>query len=289
MYPDELEYYSAESLGEARELLAANADRDARLLAGGSGLVTSMKFGEASPDVLVDVSGVDSLSGIDVGAGGATVGALTTHAELVDEDLTTATPILPAMAEHVADRQVRNRGTLGGNLAEADPCADPPAAVLAAEATLVLDTPSGERSVDATEFFRGDGETTLSERDIITAIRVPEHDSAAYEKKIHPASGYAMVGVAAVTDVEDGVLTDAGVAVTGVHDPPVRLRGVEEAVEGTALDDVDPAEAVIDAAAELDPDGLIGDVHASGTFRAELVPTYVERSLREALDGDWRR
>lgn len=286
MYPDDFKYYSAESLREARELLAANAGRDARLLAGGSGLVTSMKLRGASPDVLVDVSGVDTLSGIDIGAEGATVGALTTHAELLDEDLTTATPVLPATAEHVADRQVRNRGTLGGNLAEADPCADPPAAVLAAGATLVLDTPSGERSVNATEFFQGDGETVLSERDVLVAIRVPEHDSAAYEKKTHPASGYAMVGVAAVADIEDGVVTDAGVAATGVHDPPVRLRSVEEAVEGAALDDVDPADAATDATAELDRDRLIGDVHASGAFRAELLPTYVERSLRGALDSE---
>lgn len=286
MYPDKFEYYCAESLREARELLAANADCDAQLLAGGSGLVTSMKLEGTGPDVLVDVSGVDALSGIDVGAEGATVGALTTHAELIDEDLTTVTPILPATAEHVADRQVRNRGTLGGNLAEADPCADPPAAVLAAGATLVLDTPSGERSVDATDFFQGDGETALSERDVLAAIWVPEHDTAAYEKKTHPASGYAMVGVATVADIEGGVVTDAGVAATGVHDPPVRLRSVEEAVEGTALDDVEPAEAATDAAAELDRDRLIGDVHASGAFRAELLSTYVERSLQEALDSE---
>lgn len=287
MIPGEFDYYRASTVAEALDLLRAQADRNPQLLAGGHGLLPSMKTGEASPEVLVDVSGVDALGGIEADAEGVTVGALVTHADLAaSERLREHARVLAEAAANVADRQVRNRGTMGGNLAEADPAADLPAAALAADATIRARGPDGERAIHAKDFFVGREETVLADDELITAIFVPHGEGAgAYAKKTHPATGYAMVGVAAVVAVEDGDVTDARVAANGVLDRAVRLRAVEDALFGVPADDSgvvgDAAERAGD---DLDPDRLVGDVHASGEFRAHLLETYAERAIGTALE-----
>lgn len=305
MFPPQFDYRRAETVEGALDLLAASGDRDARPLAGGHGIVPDLKAGDASPDLLVDVSGVDALAGIDADGGAVTVGALATHADLASSSvLRERAPVLAAAAEHVGDPQIRNRGTIGGNLAEADPAADLPAAVVAADATLHLRGPGGERTVPATAFFEGAGETALAEDELLASVEVPAHPAGAYVKRTHPATGYAMVGVAAVatvgeattavdgtatavdgaaTAVGEGTVTDAGVAATGVMDHAVRLRSVEDAVEGAPVD-LDVGAAAERSTEALDPDRQVGDAHASAAFRADVLPTFVERAVRTALD-----
>lgn len=281
MYPPDCDYYRAGDVNEALDLLADHAAADPALFAGGQGLVTDMKTGEAAPGVLVDISGIDRLRGIEAVDTGVTVGALTRHADLaVSGTLRERVPVLARAADHVADRQVRNRGTLGGNLAEADPAADLPAAVLAADATLVLEGQGGERTVDTREFFEGDGATALDDREVLTAVRLAPADGSAYVRKTHPATGYAAVGVAAAVEVADGGVTDARVAVTGVTDRARRLRSVEAAL--TDGDDV--SRAAERATGDIDAERLLGDAHFSGDYRRRVLPTYVERALDAAVD-----
>lgn len=291
MIPADCDYYRANSVGEALDLLETHADRNPELIAGGHGLVPDMKTGEASPGVLVDIDGVEDLRSIEADAEGVTVGALARHANVAE-----ATPlrenalVLAETAENVGDVQVRNRGTLGGNLAEADPAADLPAAVLAADATLVVRSREGERTVPSGEFFLGDGETALADDEIITHVRVPRSEgTGAYAKKTHPASGYAMVGVAARVAVEDGVVSDARVAATGVADCATRLPTVEDRLAGERVADEAAVETVAEtaaenAAADLDSERLVGDAYASGEFRAQLLSAYARRALETALD-----
>lgn len=285
MYPPDCDYYRAESIGAALELLADHAAADPALLAGGQGLVTAMKTGEAAPGVLVDIGHLEDLRGIDADGAGITVGALTRHADLgAAGPVSERVPVLGAAAARVGDRQIRNRGTIGGNLAEANPAADLPAAVLAADGTLVARGPDGQRRVDARAFFKGDGETALGDREILIAVRFPaDGHGGAYVKRIHPASGYALVGVAAAVDGDDGRVRSARVAATGVADRAFRLPSVESALTGTAGNADTVARAAPRAASDLDTDRLVSDPWASGTFRAEVLPTYVERALGQAL------
>lgn len=296
MFPPRFDYRRPESVDEALALLS---DHGAHPVAGGQGLVQDLKLGDADPDLLVDVAGLDALAGLADRGDALAVGALTTHADLASDDaVAERAPVLRATARELGDRQVRNRGTVGGNLAEADPAADLPAAVLAADATLDLLGPDGERTVPAGEFVAGPGETTLAGDELVTTVEVPAHDAGAYAKKTHPASGYAMVGVAAVIDVADGVLDRVGVAVTGATERPVRLGPVEEALAGRPVADLradrqaggdgapgddDVAAAAARAGVGVDPDSLRGDVHASRAFRAELLEPYTERALEAAL------
>jgi len=291
MFPPEVDYVRADDLPAAREHLAG-AD-DAALLAGGHGLLPAMKAGEAAPGLLVDVSGVDALAGRAVDADGARVGALTTHAELLGVPaLAERVPVLPATAERLADRQIRNRGTVGGNLAEADPAADLPAAVLAAGGAVRVDGPDGERSVAAGEFLRGGGDTALGAGDVVVAVDVPTHDAAAYRKRTHPASGWATVGVAVAadlggdeadaTDNDAPTVEDPGVGVAGVADRQQRLGGVEAALAGERATPATLAAAADRARDSLDGP-LRGDHLVSGEHRRDVLPTVVERALGEAF------
>lgn len=285
MYPAQCEYHRTETVRGALDLLERHADGDARLLAGGQGLVTDMKVGEAAPDVLVDIGAVDRLRGVVTGEEAVTVGALTTHADLASSTaLHEAVPVLAAAAGQVGDRQVRNRGTIGGNLAEADPAADLPATVLAADGAVAVEGPGGERTVDARELFHGDRETALGEREVLTHVRLSRTRGAgAYVKRTHPATGYAMVGVAVDLGVADGAVTAANVAVAGVADRPTRLPSVEDGLAGLAVDSEDVSMAAERAPEDLDGERLVDDAHASGEFRAGVLPAYVERAVETAV------
>lgn len=285
MFPAQCDYHRAGTVEAALYLLGVNEDRDARLLAGGQGLVQDMKTGAERPDVLVDVGGVDGLGTVEQRGDAVEIGALATHADLArSASLRADAPVLADAASEVADRQVRNRGTIGGNLAEADPAADLPAAVLAAGATVHVEGPDGERSIPADEFFGGGGTTALADDEMLTRVDVPATgDGGAYVRKTHPTSGYATVGVGARVAVADDVVTRARVGITGVLDGPVGLPSVEEALAGTAAD-ADALEATELATADLDRARLRTDPAVTGEYRAEILPVYVERALQAALE-----
>lgn len=288
MYPATYDYQQASTVAEAVTHLS-KADGDTTLLAGGQGLIPDMKSGAKTPDTLVDISDIDRLHTIESRDDVVVIGALVTHAELAtSEQLHAHAPTLPETAQSVADRQIRNRGTVGGNLAEADPEADLPAAMLAVDATFDVEGPQGTREIPATEFFVDSGETALAADEMLTAIRVPSSDGGTYLKRTHPASGYAMVGVAIALDVTGDTLEAVRVATVGVTDRPIRLPAVEAELAGTATEAISDGpvldHATQQAEADLADYSLHGDAYASGPFRAALVPTLLGRAVETALE-----
>lgn len=306
MFPAAFDYRRPESVDEALSALAAS---DAVALAGGHSLVPDLKARERTPGTVVDLGGLDSLRGVELDGDELVIGALTTYADLLAEAPAGVDVLLDA-TRAVGDRQIRNRGTVGGNLAAAEARGDLPAAAVAGDATLVLRCSAGRRTVAAEEFFRGDGETACGDDELLTEIRLPTVPSAsahrgegrlggAYAKKTHPSEGYAAVGVAARVVVTDGEVTDARVAVNGVFDRATRLDAVEEELIGVAAG-ADPAGAGASAEAGANAEGAIADAadHAtddvasadarsdhlvSGAYRVSLLPKYTRRAISPAL------
>src|SRR3970040_1141409 len=213
MYSSIVDYYRAASVADAVQMLKKN--KGAKLLAGGHSLIPSMKLRVTQPTLLVDIGRIKSLSGIKVGKKEVKIGALTTHAAVASSsDLKTACPILSEAAAFIADQQVRNRGTLGGSLANADPAADYPTLMLALGATITATGSKGTRDIEADKFFKDLFTTALMSDEVLTAITVPPYGhmpgmGSAYLKHRHPASSYAVVGVAAMLGVEDGIVARA--------------------------------------------------------------------------------
>ncbi|MFB6107740.1 MAG: xanthine dehydrogenase family protein subunit M [Haloplanus sp.] len=285
MFPDEFEYERAESVDHALELLEANPE--AEILAGGHSLLPTMKSGLANPDVLVDIGEIDAMQGIESEGDTVSVGALTTYATIADsETVQENVSVLAEAAHEVGDVQVRNRGTIGGNVAHADPASDLPAAVLAADATMVVQGPDGERRVDADDFFFGMYSTDVAEGELLTRVEFPAKPNAigTYAKKPSPSSGYAMVGVAVSLTVDSALVEDVGVAANGIMDHGVRLDPVEAALEGETLDDETVEAAAASAADDLDEMMMMDDLQASAEFRAQLLEAYAERALKEAAE-----
>jgi carbon-monoxide dehydrogenase medium subunit len=283
MYPDEFDYRRPETVAAAIDLLVEHPD--AEVLAGGHSLLPTMKFGLASPDLLVDIGSIEALRGVDGEGDTVSVGALTTYATVAESDaVAERSPPVAAAAHEIGDVQVRNRGTIGGNLAHSDPGADLPAAALVADATLVLQGPEGERRVDADEFFFGMYETDVDADELLTSVEFPARPEAvgAYVKKPSPSSGYAMVGVAVALTVDDGTVTDANVAANGVMDHGVRLDPVEAALSGERLDEDAVAAAAAVAASDLDESMMMDDLQASAEFRSQLLEAYTERAIDRA-------
>src|SRR5947208_7737399 len=201
MYPAPFDYFRPTSLDEAVQLLAQHGD-EAKLLAGGHSLIPAMKLRLAQPKALVDLGRIASLSGIREANGRLVLGAMTTHAEIEASPLVRSKcPLLAEVASHIGDMQVRNKGTIGGSLAHADPAADWPAAVLALDAEIEIAGPGGRRTVKADRFFVELLQTAIGTGEILSEIRVaPTPRSVAYEKTEQKASGFALCGVAAVVD-----------------------------------------------------------------------------------------
>jgi carbon-monoxide dehydrogenase medium subunit len=286
MYPDEFDYERPETVAEAIDLLVENPE--AEVLAGGHSLLPTMKSGLASPDLLVDISRIEEMRGIDHEDGTVSIGGLTTYATVADSDVVQESVEVLAKAAHaVGDVQVRNRGTIGGNLAHADPASDLPAAALAADATMVVQGPAGERRVDADDFFFGMYATDVAEDELLTAVEFSARPTAtgAYAKKPSPSSGYAMVGVAVSLTVDAGAVADVGVAANGVMDHGVRLHPVEDALRGATPNDETVEAAAAHAADDLDEMLMMDDLQASGEFRAQLLESYAERAIKEAGTG----
>jgi carbon-monoxide dehydrogenase medium subunit len=289
MYPDQFDYRRAESVADALDLLAEHGDEEAELLAGGHSLLPTMKSGLASPDVLIDVSEVPDLTGVETDGDATTVGAMTTYADVVaDEDVHEHCPAFAAAVEEIGDVQVRNRGTIGGNLAHADPASDLPGAALAADATIHAEGPDGERTIPADEYFLAMYTTALAEDELLTAVEIPnadEGDAGAYAKKASPASGYAMVGVAVRLHTDGETIEEARVGANGAFTEGRRLEPVEEALAGSDVDAEDLAADAGGRATEGVEDWeLMEDMQASAEFRGRLLEAYAERAIDDALD-----
>ncbi|MDZ7702428.1 MAG: xanthine dehydrogenase family protein subunit M [Halobacteriales archaeon] len=288
MYPGRFDYVEATSVEEALDLLAEHADAETELLAGGHSLIPTMKSGLASPDVLIDLGGVDDLRGIEHGDGVTTIGAMTPYADIVDDAaLREASTAFAEATAAVGDIQVRNRGTVGGNLAHADPASDLPGAALAADATVVVQGRDGERSVPAEEFFVGMYTTDVGEDELVTRVELPHQPAGAggaYVKKPSPSSGYAMVGVAATVEADGGEITAARVAANGALDHASRLEPVESALVGEPLDP-DVAEAAGGHATDdVEEWQLLDDLQASGEFRGHLLEVFAARAIDAAIE-----
>ena len=262
----EFNYYRAGSVRDAAKRLTAG---NALLLAGGMTLLPALKMRLNEPDELIDLAGIGELRGIKLSRKGAHVGATTTHAEVADNvELRAAVPVLPHAAEAIGDPQVRNRGTLGGSLANNDPAADYPAVALGLGATIF----TNKRKIAADDFFTGMFETALGRGEVITQVLFPIPQRAGYAKFPNPATRYALVGVC-VAQFKTGVR----VAVTGAAPSVYRLEDVEDA---RSEDCSEVALHGLTASAA----NLNDDMHAGAEYRAHLVQVMTRRALRMALD-----
>jgi len=258
------QFSAAKSVAEAKAAAAAGA----KILAGGQSLLPSMRLGLAAPDALASLSGIAELKGITVAGGVVKIGAMTTHATVAaSADVQKAIPALADLAGHIGDRQVRNRGTIGGSLANNDPAACYPAAVLGLGATVH----TNRRDIAADDFFQGLFATALQEGELITAVRFPVPPKAAYVKFVQPASRFALIGVF-VAQTAQGVR----VAVTGGGNGVFRHAAMEQALNAsftpTAL-----------AGVPTDEEQMSGDLHASSAYRAHLVGVMAQRAVAQAL------
>jgi carbon-monoxide dehydrogenase medium subunit len=285
MYAPDFAYYRAGSLAEAGQLLQQHPG--AKLLAGGHSLIPLLKFRLATPAALIDIGRLDELKGISVTDGRVRIGALTTHAELAaSSELAERCPALGEAAGLIGDPAVRNRGTIGGNVAHADPASDLPTVLRALDATIAVTVDDGERSIPAADFFEGMMETALGDHDIVTAIEVPAAGAGqgqAYVKFSHPASRYAVVGAAAAVTLVGGTVGVVAVALGGLVPAARRAASVEEALAGQAP----TADAIAAAAAAVSADlgdDLIGDIYASAEYRRAMAPVCVKRALRAAVE-----
>jgi carbon-monoxide dehydrogenase medium subunit len=239
-----------------------------RFLAGGQSLVASLKLRLANPEQLVDLGAIADLVGVGREGSGLKIGAMTRHADVAaSPDVKAVIPALADLAANIGDRQVRAMGTLGGSIANDDPAADYPAAVLALNAT--VNTTS--RKIAADDFFQGLFTTALQEGELITSVSFPQPKRAAYMKFRHPASRFALIGVF-VADTGSGVR----VAVTGGGNGVFRHAGLEQALAKSFT----PESA---ASVKIDPGDLASDIHASAAYRANLVSVMAQRAVAKAL------
>jgi carbon-monoxide dehydrogenase medium subunit len=282
MIPANFDYIAAKSLDEALSLLAKHKD-DAKLLAGGHSLLPAMKLRLAQPKVLIDLGKIKDLAYIKDDAGQIRIGAMTTHFQIETSDvLRRACPLFSETATNLGDMQVRNKGTMGGSIAHADPAADWPAAVIAVNAEIVAVGAKGERAIKADSFFVDMLTTALEPGEIIKEIRFAAPKGKvgqAYMKVRHPASGFAVVGIAVSLAADGGKCASCGVGVTGVSPKPYRAGGVERALKGASLD-----AKSLTAAASHAADGVEAntDLFASAEYRKHLAEVYTRRALETA-------
>lgn len=277
MYAATFDYHRPTTVDEAIALLAKHGD-DAKLLAGGHSLIPAMKLRLARPTVVVDIARIASLSDIRETGGRLAIGALATHRAVESSALVKSRcPLLAETAAVIGDVQVRNRGTIGGSLAHADPAADYPAAILALEAEIEVAGPQGRRTIHAADFFVDLLQTSLGTDEIITEIRVPTTArTVAYEKTEQKASGFALAGIAVVVGT-DGVR----IGVTGVAPKAYRATAAEQALAGQRSPNADAIALAASRAADgVDP---LNDIHASAAFRAHLAHVNTRRALDTAF------
>lgn len=283
MIPAQFDYLAPSTLDEAVALLARHAD-DAKILAGGHSLIPAMKLRLAQPQLLIDIGRIAELAYIREEAEQIRIGAMTTHYAIESSArLKKICPLLPDCAAQIGDVQVRNKGTVGGSVAHSDPAGDWPAAIIALRAQMVVTGPSGERVIDADDFFVDVLTTALAPSEILREIRITAPQGRfghAYQKVRHPASGFAVVGVAVnLSLAADGTCSSAGVGITGVGSKAYRAAAVESALTGKHID-----EATIAAAASHATDGIDAnsDLYASEEYRRHLAQVHTRRALERA-------
>jgi carbon-monoxide dehydrogenase medium subunit len=273
MIPAAFDYQKAGTIEEAIDALSGGG----KILAGGHSLIPALKLRLSLPSKLVDITGIATLRGIKEEDGEIVIGAATTHADIARDNLIkTELPFFAEGASLIGDVQVRNYGTIGGSIAHADPGADWPALVLAADAAFEVQGSNGKRRIKATDFFTGLFSTALQDDEIITAIRIPvpaKGTKTTYQKFVQPASRFAIVGCA-VMRFPDGKTT---IAFTGVSDNAFRDGDAENAISGKAINDTSTISAAVDAA--LQNEDIMADHYASEEYRKHLARVYLKKAL----------
>ena len=276
------DYASPTSVAEAVALLASHDD-EAKPLAGGQSLVPMLAFRVASPTLLVDLRKLAELRQIKIADDGVTLGAMVRWRDILDDArLRKAHPLLVAAIEHVAHYQIRNRGTVGGSIAHADPAAEMPGIVVTCEAKIAAVGKAGARVIDAANFFQGPLMTALKPDEIITEIRLPAWPAGrrfGFQEFARRRGDFAMAAAMLFYDEEGGKAGNAHAGAIGVADRPLRLPAVEQVLNGNVIDDAIIAKAEAAASASVDPDD---DIHASGAYRKALIGVMVERALKSA-------
>ncbi|HEX9579833.1 MAG TPA: FAD binding domain-containing protein [Gemmatimonadales bacterium] len=281
MIPAAFDYARARSMQDA---LKALGTKGTKVVCGGQSLIPLLRFRLAEPKRLIDIAGLAQLRGVGRVKGGLRIGAATTYRELLDAKAARADfPLLAEVTEHIGDRQVRNLGTIGGGLVHADPAADMPAAMLALDATFAVQSARGKRTVAARAFFHGPFATALKPQELLVEIRLPalpKGAGTAYVSFEQAASGYALVGAAAVVARSNGTVSHAALAFTGLADAPFLAQAAAELV-GTKGE----ANAVARAAAGA-VNGVEAneDIHASAEYRTHLAQVAARRALTRAIE-----
>lgn len=283
MFPNNFDYVCPSTLAEAAQFLNQQSE-DAKLLAGGQTLIPLLKLRLAAPQLIVDLGRVQELKPILESNGQIEIGSLARHVEIERSPLLAkACPLLPETAAEIGDAQVRNRGTIGGSLAHADPAGDFLAAILALDAEVLASSVVGQRKIAAQDFFVGILTSALYPNEVLTSIRVPKiapRTGTAYAKMRQQASGFAIVGVASVLTFDaKGKVTEARVGITGVGAVPYRAKKVEARLRGTAAGDKEITAAAAVAAQGVE---VLSDIHASADYRSELAAVFTRRSLEKA-------
>ena len=277
MIAQAFDYQAPDSLAAVLQSLA---DDRVKPLAGGMSLIPMMKLRLAAPEILVDLRQVAELRSIKIDDGHLAIGAMVTHYELESTPLVrNSCPLLAAAAASIGDVQIRNRGTIGGAVAHADPAADYPAALLAMDTELILASATGQRSVPAGEFFLDPFTTALLPGELITQLRIPVESpgtGTAYEKRVQSASGFAVVGIAARVQRSGGKVTSARLGVTGLGPKPYRAAHVEQLLEGTSASTEEIRQAAQVVAEGIDANS---DVHASAEYRCHLARVLTAKAL----------
>jgi carbon-monoxide dehydrogenase medium subunit len=277
------DYACPASLAEAVAMLASH-DGEAKLLAGGQSLVPMLAFRLSSPALLVDLRKLSELRQIVITDGAVTLGAMVRWRDILEHPkLPAAHPLLATAVAHVAHYQIRNRGTVGGSLAHADPAAELPCVAVTCEAGIVIRGPGGQRVIAAADFFQGPLMTALKPDEIVTEISFPawpanrRHGFCEFARR---RGDFALAGVAVFYDESGGKAKNVHIGALGVADRPLRLGAAEKVLEGQTIDDEAIARAEAAAAAAVEPPD---DIHASGAYRKTLVGVMLERALRSAL------
>lgn len=284
MIPTQFDYARAESVDQAIQLLEESGG-EGKLIAGGHSLLPLMKFRLTEPGKLIDISRIPDLKGVRKEGNRIYVGAMTTHREAAEnETINEHIPVLAKAAGQVGDLQIRNRGTVGGNIAHGDPAADLPAAAVVMDASMIIQGQDGEEEMDVRDFIIGPLITMLPENSLVTSVAFnipPAHTKSVYEKYFHPASGYPVVGVAVIAGTSDtGEIDYIKVGITGAGDVVYRAESVEEALMGSK-----PTEELINEAAEkaADEGDMGSDLFASEEYREQLCKVYTARALKSVL------
>lgn len=279
MIPTSFEYVRAKNLKDALKAMG----KDTKVIAGGHSLLPLLKFRLAQPDTLVDIGQLRELKGIKRAGGGVKIGAATTYRELLEsKELKALYPLIAEVTEHIGDLQVRNAGTIGGGLAHADPAADMPPVMLVLDATFLLQSKGGKRSVAARKFFKGPFTTAMKPNELLTEIQLPAPPKGAgmaYASFEQAASGYALVGAAALIATAKGMIIRAELAFTGLADTPFLAPAAAKLV-GTSGDElISQVAAAAVAGVEAND-----DIHAGAEYRTHLATVAARRALTQAVD-----